>query len=419
MNDKQRKTRTIAIIIVLTIIYFIISIKDNNITFDYIINFKADGYDTRTILLLTIYPLVIIGDIILIYCILKANKNQTNNEKYRNISQRINEITDIKEKEKLLEELRQEMLKIQNENFENVEKENKSGAIAMMILFTIIAIVLMLINYMFDPTNIGKIIFILLGLVLVNLTVYIFAYTKVGIVVHILSGGSNQDADIEEFYSKMYKEIIVSKVLNELFEDVEISYNKGISKETFKKANLISKIFKYDSNNYFKGKYKGIPFEACDITVSHEKLDEYGNTDTILDFRGQYYIFDFNKPIKGNVRIIENPKEDEKKSKDLIMMEDQEFNSTFSVFSDDKHTAYYILTPHFIEKLKELNDEDNYRFSFKDNKVHIAVGNNRTMFDYNPYLKIKSTETIKNIKEDVERINQIVDTLTLDNDLFK
>ena len=102
-------------------------------------------------------------------------------------------------------------------------------------------------------------------------------------------------------------------------------------------------------------------------------------------------------------------------------MEDNEFNNLFTVFAVSEHEAFYILTPHFMEKIKELTSKlkCGIMLGFVDNKLHIAVNNYKDSFEYNVFRPINEKEIEESITKDIKLITDFVDELNLDNDLFK
>ena len=104
-----------------------------------------------------------------------------------------------------------------------------------------------------------------------------------------------------------------------------------------------------------------------------------------------------------------------------VEMEDVEFNKNFCVYAENEHEAFYILTPHFMEKLKEIETKINagIMFCFVDNKLHIAIDNNTDSFEYNVHKPINEKEIEEDIIKDIKIITDFADELNLDNDLFK
>ena len=136
-------------------------------------------------------------------------------------------------------------------------------------------------------------------------------------------------------------------------------------------------------------------------------------------------IFDFNKKFKANIQVASyyfdaNSLPWSKKFT-RVKMEDIEFNKTFNVYAESEHEAFYILTPHFMEKLKDITKKIKcgVMFCFVDNRLHIAVDNNKDSFEYNVFKPINEQQIEENISNDIKLITNFVDELNLDNDLFR
>ena len=257
----------------------------------------------------------------------------------------------------------------------------------------------------FDP---NKIYFY----ILLNIVVYGFI-----LLVIKCSVGSK---DYMSSYQNLYRKEIVNKVLTELFTDVKVNYDSGFKEDFLREVDLISIGDTYNVEDYYQGKYKNISFSSCDIYTDHREKDKDGDYHTVVDFYGQYFIFEFNKKFKGNVKIFQRDSGFYEGLDTYVEMEDEEFNKEFDVVADDAHLAYYILTPNFMEKLKKLNKKHtNYRFAFVDNYLHIATYNDHDSFAVNPYKKLDIDKELENVREEVQDIIEIIDILDLDNELFK
>ena len=242
------------------------------------------------------------------------------------------------------------------------------------------------------------------------------------IIIALFSRGSLSENNKEfQKYITMVKKYVMTDTFKEFFEDVEVDYGKGLSKETISASGAIEVRSIFESKDYHKGKYKGINFECSDLLIQHREVDN--DLDIETDFIGQWYIFDFNKNTKGKLRITKKEKEDYKQP-DYIELEDKDFNERFSVYADDKHFAYYVLTPSFIEKIKLLSKEFKAEIyiGIVDNKIHIGVSDlglylkDEIMTDYSHKPNIKKIKM--ELKKEYELIIQIIDILDLDNDLF-
>lgn len=251
----------------------------------------------------------------------------------------------------------------------------------------------------------------------------IFGIAMMIIIKNIING-----KDIKKF-NKEYKNIYVLNFLKQNFENIIYKPEEGISKKEIKKYNTLNLGDKFTSNDYICGTYKNVKFEQSDIHIQekYEEEDKDGNEiitwETI--FEGRYMIFDFNKNFKANVQVISNdfikrslPRI---KNNKKVKLEDIEFNKMFKIYSEIEHDAFYILTPHFMEKIKKLYKELDapIKLTFMENKLHVAVNNGEDSFEYNVLNPINEEEIEQDIIKDIKLITDFVNELNLDNDLFK
>lgn len=232
-----------------------------------------------------------------------------------------------------------------------------------------------------------------------------------------------------EIFNNEFKKIFVLDSLKKFFEDITYYPNKGFSKEFIENIGMIDTGDSYSSNDYICGKYKNILFQQSDIHIQekHEEKDEDGETEIelVTTFMGRVMIFDFNKEFKTNLQVASHYFEANSlpwsKKFTRVQMEDIEFNNTFSIYAESEHDAFYILTPHFMEKLKDITKKlkCGIMFCFVDNKLHIAVDNSQDSFEYNVFKPIDEQKIEENIIKDIKLLTQLIDEFDLNNDLFK
>ena len=231
--------------------------------------------------------------------------------------------------------------------------------------------------------------------------------------------GKGYNGKAYENYKKLYKKHIVYNTLEKIFDDVKI-YDSGFSEKEIQDSNVVDMGTGFKSEDKFEGKYKDVPFAACDVTTWHEEDDDDGGSRTVIDFDGQYYVFEFNKKFKGNVIVTSNYSVSTKKNLETVEMENNEFNKMFNVYTDDQHLAYYILTPQLMEKIMELSDAAfDFSCAFIGNKIHIACSHNVDLFEFDPYEELNKMKENKDIEKEISMVTQIIDSLDLNNDLFK
>ena len=250
------------------------------------------------------------------------------------------------------------------------------------------------------------------------------------IVVVIVLIGKNRvnGKDIKTFY-KEFKNVFVKRMLETRFSNLVYNYQNGFSEEYIQKMGMINTADSFDSNDYISGTYKSINFEQSDMHIQeeHETTDDDGHTTTywVTIFLGRLMKFDFNKNFKADVQIASNGFEASRlpyyKKFTKVKMEDVEFNKMFKTYAESEHDAFYILTPHFMEKLKDIKKKLNcgVMFCFIDSKLYIAINNNKDSFEYNVLKPINEKVVEENMSKDIDLITNFVDELNLDNNLFR
>ncbi len=305
----------------------------------------------------------------------------------------------------------EELKQLQSE----IIRKNKKCNIIGLIVFLIIMILTII---YFKIKNIP--LEMLLATAPFALLIYLF------FIMYIKSKVNGKDMDK---FNKEYKNTFVLKSLNNIFEDIKYNPNNGFKEEYIEKVGMLDTGDSYSSNDYIFGKYKNISFEQSDIHIQekHEEENADGKKETewVTTFMGRLMIFDFNKNFKANIQVTNwlfsaNTLPWSKRFT-RVKMEDTEFNNSFMVFAESEHEAFYILTPHFMEKLKEITKKlkCGVMFCFVDNKLHIAVDNYKDSFEYNVFNPINEKEIEESITNDIKLITNFVEELDLDNNLFK
>lgn len=291
-------------------------------------------------------------------------------------------------------------------------KKHKKRNIIAMIIFSLFYLIATLIVIYYIGKNIGwdwpSKIYLLIWLIIYLIFLPLFYFSK------------GEDKDFYDNYRKSYRKNIVNKALNEIFTDVHDDYSRGLDESEISEADIIDMGTTYKAEDYYSGKYKGISFEVSDVKTSHAESDGESGTRIVIDFAGQYYIFESNKKIDGKVSITKNFGIKQENNSQYISTEDIDFNKEFLVKSTDEHLAFYVLTPAFMEKLKDIKKAHQLvvNIGFIHDKIHIAIFN-KDMFEFDPFHEINVDNEVNKIKEELKVITNIVDILDLDNDLYK
>ena len=102
-------------------------------------------------------------------------------------------------------------------------------------------------------------------------------------------------------------------------------------------------------------------------------------------------------------------------------MEDVSFNKDFTVFAQNEHDAFYILTPSMMDRIRRVCNgiEGKLIFCFIDDTLHIGIHTNKDSFEPSMMKNIDPEVEKEKIRNDINLITTFVNELSLDTKLFK
>lgn len=239
-------------------------------------------------------------------------------------------------------------------------------------------------------------------------------------------------AAINNKFKTIFKEEFVKDALRLVFDNLTYDPKKGIDRQTIADTGMLYMGNRFSSNDLISGTYKDVKFVQSDVQIQDitTHTDGEGHTHTDVDniLIGKWMIFDFNKSFKANIQVKSKffgysnlgYKLGESKYK-TVKMEDEDFNKKFTIHAQDEHDAFYVLTPQLMERIKSLNEglKGKMMFCFIDNKLHVALNNNKDAFEYSVLKKLDENVINEYVSGEIRVITDFVDKLNLENDIFK
>lgn len=290
-------------------------------------------------------------------------------------------------------------------NFEDeTEKRRRVVMILSMIQYVLLAM--------------GFVLFIVPGVNIIGFIMFIG-----GIVMTIAVNAQKNK------YSAFYKDGFVKNILAEKFTELVFEPEHGISEEQLDETEMIRLGNRFESNDYISGRYRGLNFEQSDVciqNVTHNGKHTY----TTTYFEGRWMIFDFNKKFTCDLQVREKSFSYAKKSGGWfsekprmkeIELENAAFSDDFEVYAADEHEAFYILTPHMMERIIELSRSisGELMLCFVGNKLHVAVNNGEDAFEPPVFGKIDYDEARKDVVGDIDMITSFIDDLKLYENIYR
>lgn len=200
-------------------------------------------------------------------------------------------------------------------------------------------------------------------------------------------------------YKKVVKPVILEPILS-IFGKLKVVNNSLLSLKEIKSTGLYYNTQNQKDDDNIYGTYNGIDIAIVETKLSH--IERTGNSDDdrneIIDFNGLILKIKMNKNFEGmtigeqitsinNYIKIKNGKlcvdifdqytrNKVTKKLEKINLEDPEFNQNYNVYSDSQVEAKYLLSPTFIEKIKNIQSiflVASVNFAFKENMIYLFL----------------------------------------------
>lgn len=295
-------------------------------------------------------------------------------------------------------------------SLENLRK--KASKLTTIIIVVSATITILLLTLFRGISGLGFFISILVGI-------------GSGFLLSIITG-CNKLADE---YKDKFKTIFVEEPFRAAFTDVIYDPKQGFPQDMIKATDMMMLGNRYYTNDYVMGHYKDVKFERADVKIQqHTSNGKTSHTTTY--FNGRWMIFEFNKDFHFDLQIIRNGFYYSQKNKSFftsreerrhkLELEDMNFNEQFTVYAQDDHEAYYILTPAFMEVLKNMNHviDGSFMFGFNRNELHVAINTKRDAMEPSIFSSIEVSKVTQDVQREIDTIINIIDGLDLDRDIY-
>lgn len=178
----------------------------------------------------------------------------------------------------------------------------------------------------------------------------------------------------------LYKDAFVREPLANNFDNVVYEPKEGFTKENIEAFRLCEMGNRWWSEDYIRATYKGVDFEIAEVNVRevYEHSDERTTSENY--FQGRMMVFNFPNKLVNTVAVYSRKFKhralNQKVAKDYkVELESMQFNKEFDVYSADQQDAFYLITPHFMERLLLL--------SGKYESIAMNVVGNRVFLGFN------------------------------------
>ena len=183
----------------------------------------------------------------------------------------------------------------------------------------------------------------------------------------------------QKFKDKL-KTKLLAKILS-VFGDFNVFTSSSlITLEEIKKYGLFPYAVNKNDDDNIAGFYNGMSLYLTESTLSHRE-----HKSSVTDFKGLIVKTVLNKNYEGmTILNIKGNHYSNKSGLERVTLEDPEFNNLYEIFSDNQVEARYILTPSFMQRLKDIEDvfqAENIYCVIKDKYITLFIENNEDFFE--------------------------------------
>ncbi|MBE9041630.1 DUF3137 domain-containing protein [Oscillatoriales cyanobacterium LEGE 11467] len=228
-----------------------------------------------------------------------------------------------------------------------------------------------------------------------------------------------------ESYDKEFKERIITKILEFIDPNGNLSYSHHASDKPTRQAFIESYLFRKPNSFSEKDCVKGIWGETklyFSEVIAKRKVRRKKKDRWITIFRGLFFQANFNKSFKGRTIVV--PGEERGRSfsnKQLVELEDPEFESLFTVYGTDQIEARYILSTSLMQRIVDFQHkvEKNIHIAFINNSVYIAIPYSRDLFEPQIFSSLLSFQPALEHFQTLQMMIGIVEDLNLNRRIWK
>lgn len=198
--------------------------------------------------------------------------------------------------------------------------------------------------------------------------------------------------------------------------------------ERLEPSSLIPGLDIYESEDLFRGAYKGVDVELAEarlikyVTYRDSKGRTRRRRTTV--FSGLFVLYSMNKRFSGRTvvcsafRAPSNWGFGDGGWLERVELEDPIFEQRFEVFADDQIESRYLLTPAFMQRLTAVADDfatDSMQAAFYDNQLLLMIPLAKDRFEP-PAINVSLIESsgVQRLARELGDVLSIVDALKLD-----
>ena len=214
---------------------------------------------------------------------------------------------------------------------------------------------------------------------------------------------------------------LVRKALSMVFDRVEYRPFDRLPDHVMclEQLNLPFDVDRIEGSDYTHVLYKGMDLKFSDIKLI-DRRSSGKNTTYVTVFEGLWLVCDFHKQISGEILLQEDNRSGFRFFDKLghrgqvIETENEAFNKKYLIVAENEHDAFYVLTPHMMEYIEEMDARGggvSYMRFTPEGKAYIAINSGKDLFEIDS--KTAPDMMIEKFLSEIYYVTGLLDTLHL------
>ena len=230
---------------------------------------------------------------------------------------------------------------------------------------------------------------------------------------------------------KNYKGIVVKRVVDALGHGMTYKPESTFTKTDFVGMHLFDrKPERWTAEDEVCGKKNAVTYSLHEIRASYMQRSGKHRREIII-FKGLIVRLDFNKSFVGHTIVVSDSQAQilgglfgesgSRAGKEIVRLENPDFEREFAVYSTDQQQARYLLTPKLMELVlrAQIVLGGQLRLSFHDNSMFVTVPQDKDRFEVSLFGgPVTPESTMGDLVEVVSLAEQLVDTLDLETRIW-
>jgi hypothetical protein len=231
--------------------------------------------------------------------------------------------------------------------------------------------------------------------------------------------------------AKSYKGIVVRRIVAALGQGLAYKPESSLTKADFLGMDLFNKKCEnWKSEDEIDGRKNQVSYSLHEAKATRtEGSGKHRRTVTI--FRGLIVRLDFNKNFAGRTIVIPDSEgqilgglfgESESRGrKEIVRLENADFENIFSVYSSNDQEARYLLTPKLMELVMQARAlfGSDLRLAFHENSLFVTIPQSQDRFEVGLFGgKVTPETAVGELVEVVGLAERLVDTLDLETRIW-